>query len=62
MHKLTSPDVPVLYGGSISEKNINDFTNLPNLNGFLVGSASLKIDKFLKLISANSDGIMPKEK
>lgn len=62
IHKLTSPDVPVLYGGSISEKNINDFTNLPNLNGFLVGSASLKIDKFLKLISANSDGIMPKEK
>ncbi|WP_029513634.1 triose-phosphate isomerase [Mycoplasmopsis primatum] len=61
IHKLTSKNVPVLYGGSITDKNINDFTNLPNLNGFLVGSASLNVDTFLKLISINDEGKFPIE-
>lgn len=58
IYKLISFEVFVLYGGSVNENNINDFINLFNLNGFLVGLVSLKIDKFLKFIFVNFDGIM----
>lgn len=58
IYKLISFEVFVLYGGSVNENNINDFINLFNLNGFLVGLVSLKIDKFLKIIFVNFDGIM----
>ncbi|MBZ4203473.1 triose-phosphate isomerase [Mycoplasma tauri] len=54
IHELTSPNIPVLYGGSVNANNVNDFVNLDNVNGFLVGSASLEIDSFLKLISVNA--------
>lgn len=58
IYKLISFEVFVLYGGSVNENNINDFIKLFNLNGFLVGLVSLKIDKFLKFIFVNFDGIM----
>ena len=42
--------VPVLYGGSINDKNIETLVTIPNVDGFLVGGASLKIEKFLRII------------
>ena len=32
----------VLYGGSVSEKNCRDLAKQPDIDGFLVGGASLK--------------------
>ena len=43
-------DVPVLYGGSVNSKTILEFTSINNLDGFLVGGASLDIDEFGALI------------
>ena len=41
LHNLTSDcAVQLLYGGSITEKNINQLKNVPNINGFLIGGAS----------------------
>jgi triosephosphate isomerase len=34
-------DIPVLYGGSVNDKNIAELKQVSNLDGFLVGGASL---------------------
>lgn len=43
-------DIPVLYGGSVSERNIEDLNQIPNVSGFLVGGASTNPKSFLKII------------
>lgn len=42
----------VLYGGSVTSKNIGGFLSKPNLSGVLVGGASLNPEEFLKIIYA----------
>ncbi|MFH1661851.1 MAG: triose-phosphate isomerase [Candidatus Falkowbacteria bacterium] len=39
----------IIYGGSISSKNVKGFVNLENLDGLLVGGASLDADEFYKI-------------
>ena len=39
----------VLYGGSVSSKNAADILEWPNVDGLLVGGASLKVDEFSKI-------------
>jgi triosephosphate isomerase len=39
--------VPVLYGGSVNEKNAAGLFEQPDIDGGLVGGASLDVDKFL---------------
>ncbi len=43
-------DVPVLYGGSVTSENIKGFTKMSNIDGTLVGGASLDPQEFLKII------------
>ena len=40
----------VLYGGSTNDKNIASLNTIFNVDGFLVGGASLDYDKFKKMI------------
>ena len=40
----------VLYGGSVTEKNVRDFTRQEYLNGVLVGTASLSAESFAKIV------------
>lgn len=40
----------VLYGGSVTSKNVNSFTQMQNTDGVLVGSASLDASEFLEII------------
>ncbi len=45
--------IEVLYGGSVNSKNIDEFIKFPEINGFLVGSASLikkEIDYIIKKV------------
>ena len=37
----------ILYGGSVKPSNAKELLSLPNVNGALVGGASLKADDFL---------------
>ena len=46
--------VRVLYGGSVNSGNIVELLAKPDIDGALVGGASLKGDEFSKLISAAS--------
>lgn len=44
----------ILYGGSVTEKNANDLITKPDVDGFLVGGASLK-EGFADIIKACND-------
>ena len=41
---------PLLYGGSITSKNINTFLNIKNVDGVLIGSSTLNSVCFLDII------------
>lgn len=43
--------IPILYGGSINEKNFQDYKNQRNIDGLLIGSASLDPDVLSKIIN-----------
>ena len=40
----------VLYGGSVASQNIAGFMRQPNIDGALIGGASLKVDEFTRII------------
>ncbi len=44
--------IPILYGGSVNPANVEEQLGKPNIDGSLVGGASLKSDDFLKIIEA----------
>jgi triosephosphate isomerase (TIM) len=39
----------IVYGGSVSGKNVKQFSNLENMDGLLVGGASLDAEEFYKI-------------
>lgn len=43
-------DIAVLYGGSVTSGNINNFSKMPNISGALIGKASLNPTEFLQII------------
>lgn len=46
--------IRVQYGGSVKPDNINGFMAQPDIDGALVGGASLKADSFVALITASA--------
>jgi triosephosphate isomerase len=44
-------ETPILYGGSMNAENVASYMAQPNLNGGLVGGASLDPDGFARLIA-----------
>ncbi len=52
MHGGASQEVIVQYGGSVKPDNAAELLHQPNIDGALVGGASLKADDFLKIIAA----------
>jgi triosephosphate isomerase len=42
----------ILYGGSVKPDNARELMAVPNVNGALVGGASLKADDFLAIVAA----------
>ena len=47
-------DVPILYGGSVKADNAAGLLALDNVNGTLVGGASLKAEEFIAIAEAAS--------
>ena len=43
-------NVKIVYGGSVTEKNIKELNKIKEVNGFLVGGSSLNTKEFLKII------------
>ena len=52
--KQVSPDdadgLSILYGGSVNEKNAMDLFAMPDVDGGLVGGASLNATQFLEIV------------
>jgi triosephosphate isomerase len=48
--KEASEDVHILYGGSVTAANTVEFMKQPEIDGALVGGASLKADEFLSIV------------
>ena len=45
-------NVPLLYGGSVNGSNASEIFSVPNVNGALVGGASLSFEKFAPIVRA----------
>jgi len=45
-----SEEIRIQYGGSVTPENIKGLMNQPNIDGALVGGASLKADSFSKIV------------
>jgi triosephosphate isomerase (TIM) len=54
--KSKYPNVEILYGGSITPENALEFLSLSEINGLLIGKASLDPEEFLKIIERASLG------
>jgi len=52
-HGITesAADVPVLYGGSVTSAAIDEFLAEPDIDGALVGGASLKVDEMAGIVA-----------
>jgi triosephosphate isomerase (TIM) len=51
--QLTNPNVPIQYGGSVKPNNIDDIMAQPEIDGVLVGGASLAATDFARLVNYN---------
>lgn len=47
----TAQKIRVLYGGSVKPDNIKELMNMENIDGALVGGASLKANDFVQLVN-----------
>ena len=45
----------ILYGGSVTAANATEFMRQPEIDGALVGGASLKADEFLSIVTQTSE-------
>lgn len=45
-------ETSILYGGSVNAQNANDIFSQPDIDGGLVGGASLKYEDFIQIIAA----------
>ncbi len=53
--KEIAQQVRILYGGSVNADNIAEFVNQPEIDGALVGGASLKASEFLSIVRQTSE-------
>uniref|UniRef100_A0A7C2K616 Triosephosphate isomerase n=1 Tax=candidate division WOR-3 bacterium TaxID=2052148 RepID=A0A7C2K616_UNCW3 len=48
--RFGTPDVPILYGGSVKPDNVGKISRMKDVDGALVGGASIKIESFVEII------------
>lgn len=48
--RIPAREVRILYGGSVKRSNIEELMSMPDIDGVLVGGASLKADQFMPII------------
>ncbi|HEY9621135.1 MAG TPA: triose-phosphate isomerase [Crinalium sp.] len=49
--QLSNPDVPIQYGGSVKPDNIDEIMAQPEIDGALVGGASLAPESFARIVN-----------
>ncbi|OYD26695.1 triosephosphate isomerase [Mycoplasma testudineum] len=53
IRSITGENLIIQYGGSVKPANIEELMNQPDIDGALVGGASLEANDFLKLLTLN---------
>ncbi len=53
--KETAEGIRILYGGSVKPDNASDILSMPDIDGALVGGASLKAEDFASIIRAGEE-------
>lgn len=48
--KNIAESIRILYGGSVKPENIKELMSMPDVDGALVGGASLDADKFMRIV------------
>ena len=51
MFGYVAENVRILYGGSMNDKNANELMSQPEIDGGLIGGASLVAEKFEKVVN-----------
>jgi triosephosphate isomerase len=54
-NKSTAQDLRILYGGSVTGANIAEFISHPEIDGALVGGASLKSEEFVSIVEQTAE-------
>ncbi len=54
--------VRIQYGGSVNTKNIEEFMSQPEIDGALVGGASLKADDFVQIVAKTQEATARKNR
>jgi triosephosphate isomerase len=54
--------IPILYGGSVKAENVAEIVEIKDVNGVLVGGASLKADTLAEIIQNMKEAPAPKPK
>ncbi len=55
--KKVSEHISILYGGSVNAASAKELFSQPDIDGGLVGGASLKVDEFLAICSAAAEAV-----
>lgn len=55
LNERVAHEVRILYGGSVSAENIAEFVRQPEIDGALVGGASLKASEFLSIVKQTAE-------
>ena len=50
-NEALADEIPILYGGSVKPDNIAGLLAMPDIDGGLIGGASLKADQYLQMIN-----------
>ena len=53
--KETAQNLSILYGGSVTADNIAEFVKQPEVDGALVGGASLKAEQFISIVRQTAE-------
>ena len=54
-NKSIVQDLRILYGGSVTSANITEFISHPEIDGALVGGASLKAEEFVSIVEQTAE-------
>jgi len=49
LREIVHIDTPILYGGSVSSSNISEYAARPEIDGVMVGGASVRSGEFVKI-------------
>jgi len=55
VNEKTANEMRILYGGSVTAENIAEFMSQPEIDGGLVGGASLKAEQFVAIVQKTAE-------